>query len=218
MIMGESLTFSCKSHPSGIEYIYITAQSKIGASPRANQPDFPTYPALSARQCLHRGRPGGHALQRLYCQPDLAGADGGDRVCSVLTWFQKKHMPDWLAFLLTILFVIVVVAVLGLFLVATVNQLINAFPTYQLIAQTQIQNLLETLRNRDDVVSRAIYDSISLEAINFGQIFSVASTLVGNLFSTLSNVLFLMLIVDLCCWRHSAFRPRYGMHCLRITR
>jgi predicted PurR-regulated permease PerM len=113
----------------------------------------------------------------------------------VLTWFRNKRLPDWLALLLTILFIIVIVFVLGLFLVATVNQFINSFPTYQSIAQQQVQNLLETLRSRDDVVSRAIYDSISLEAINFGQIFTVVSTLIGNLVSTLSNVLFLLLIV-----------------------
>jgi AI-2 transport protein TqsA len=113
----------------------------------------------------------------------------------VLNWFQSKRLPDWLAFLLTILFVIIIVVVLVLFLIATVNQFIGALPKYQAIAQQQFLRLLDVLRSRDDVVSQAIYDAVSLEAVNFGQIFSLVSTLISNLVNTLSNVVFLLLIL-----------------------
>jgi AI-2 transport protein TqsA len=113
----------------------------------------------------------------------------------VLHWFQRKGLPNWLAFLLTILFVIIIVVALMLFLIATVNQFISALPKYQAIAQQQFQSFQETLRSRDDVVSQALYDAISLEAINFGQIFTLVSTLIRNLVNTLSNVLFLLLIL-----------------------
>jgi len=126
----------------------------------------------------------------------------------VLHWLQSKRLPDWLAFLLTILLVIIFVVVLVFFLIATVNQFIGALPKYQLIAQRQFVDLLADLRSRQDAVSQAIYNAITLEAINFGQIFSLVSALISNLVNTLSNVVFMLLILGFMLLEAIDFRKK----------
>ena len=117
----------------------------------------------------------------------------------LLFWLQRKRVPNWLAFLITLAVIIGVFGVAVLLLVVGVRQLAETVPTYA----SSAENLKAPLR---DLVTRLGIDSPDvsavIEGIGVGQLLDVILTLLMVILTLLmavaeglSNVLLIGLMV-----------------------
>ena len=117
----------------------------------------------------------------------------------LLFWLQRKRVPNWLAFLITLAVIIGVFGVAVLLLVVGVRQLAETVPTYA----SSAENLKAPLR---DLVTRLGIDSPDasavIEGIGVGQLLDVILTLLKVILTLLmavaeglSNVLLIGLMV-----------------------
>lgn len=104
---------------------------------------------------------------------------------------QHRGVPGWLALLIVIFIVLVV---LGLFIyitVVSVTSLINQIPVYSLQLQQMISNLLILA----DDLPLDMDQLLRFEVLEIPQVMNFTSTLLRGLLDTLSNWLFIILLV-----------------------
>lgn len=104
---------------------------------------------------------------------------------------QRLGVPGWLALAIVILIVLVI---LGLFIyitVVSVTSLINRIPVYSF----QLQQLLDNLLLLADDLPLDMDRLLRLEVFEIPQVMNLTSTLLRGLLDTLSNWLFIILLV-----------------------
>jgi predicted PurR-regulated permease PerM len=110
----------------------------------------------------------------------------------LLFWLKSKKAPDWLAFVLTLMAIILVFGALIIMLVVAMDRLIAAVPTYADALENTKQALADFLIslgiNRLDV-------SILFDLLEPGELVGVAASFLSGLVGALSNVVLVLLIV-----------------------
>ena len=113
-------------------------------------------------------------------------------VAPVLRWLKGKGLPSWLAFLLTLLAIIVAVVVLVLFLAYSLGQLTEAVPTYvaQLdVAKHSLENRIATLG-----IDPAPFQTF-LDLADPQKLIGLAADFVAGLVGAISDVVLVVLII-----------------------
>ena len=108
----------------------------------------------------------------------------------LMQWLKARGLPDWLAYTLVLLGVIVSGLVLILFLAASLAQLSAELPTYRNLIDQQLTEFVQWLDSRG-IQGQDIKD---LEWFQPGRIFQALLYFVSALLGTVSNVGFTLLI------------------------
>ncbi|RME42204.1 MAG: AI-2E family transporter, partial [Chloroflexi bacterium] len=110
----------------------------------------------------------------------------------LLYWFQRKGLPNWVAYSLTV--AVFVVALLGLvtFLAVTVNRLLARLPLYL----DQLQGLVQTLGQQLAGLGIDVGDTAALASlIDPARLFGLASDILLSFANALSDTLLVLFIV-----------------------
>lgn len=110
----------------------------------------------------------------------------------LMQWLQRKGVPGWLAYTLTLIAIFAVFTGLVAFMIVAVNRFIEAIPTYAAQLESTIQRLEQAIASlgiaRFDV--NAIFD-----LINPGRLLQLAAGFLGGLIGAFSNIALVVLII-----------------------
>ncbi|MGB3767253.1 MAG: AI-2E family transporter [Phormidesmis sp.] len=108
----------------------------------------------------------------------------------ILAWLRGRGVPHWLAYVLVLLSVVAVGSFAVLFLVTSINELVNLIPTYSNQIETQVEFLWQWLTDKGVTVD----DIQALSWFQPEKIIRLSLTLTSTVLGTLSNTGLTLLI------------------------
>ncbi len=108
----------------------------------------------------------------------------------ILAWLRGKGLPLWLAYILVLLSVVAIGSFGVLFLVTSINELVNLIPSYSSQIQTQVNALWQWLTDKGVTVD----DIQALSWLQPEKIIRLSLSLTSALLGTLSNMGLTLLI------------------------
>jgi len=117
----------------------------------------------------------------------------------LLHWLQRKKAPDWLAYVITLLAIVIVFGVLVIMLVVAVDRLADSIPVYQAQLDSAVESLERVLGDIESFLADAGITGVDLS--DEVRLFNPAATLdwllhfLGSLANVFSNAIVVGLIV-----------------------
>jgi AI-2 transport protein TqsA len=116
-------------------------------------------------------------------------------------WLERKRVPSVVAVLIVVAGMITVLLIVGGLVGTSLNNFIDALPSYQQRMQEQVSSLKELLAKKGLPVT----DKMLLEYINPGAVMRLAVGMLGGLGSALSNIILILLTVTFILLEASSF-------------
>jgi AI-2 transport protein TqsA len=116
-------------------------------------------------------------------------------------WLERKSIPSVVAVLIVVTGMIAVLVIAGGLVGASLNNFIDALPSYQQRIQEQVSTLKALLAKKGIHVT----DKMLLEYVNPGAVMRLAVGMLGGLGSALSNIILILLTVTFILLEASSF-------------
>jgi AI-2 transport protein TqsA len=116
-------------------------------------------------------------------------------------WLERKGIPSVVAVLIVVAGMITVLLIIGGLVGTSLNNFIDALPSYQQRMQEQVSSLKALLAKK----SLRVTDKMLLEYINPGAVMRLAVGMLGGLGSALSNIILILLTVTFILLEASSF-------------
>jgi AI-2 transport protein TqsA len=116
-------------------------------------------------------------------------------------WLERKRIPSVVAVLIVVAGMITVLLIVGGLVATSLNNFIDALPTYQQRLQEEVSALRALLATKGIRVT----DKVLLEYINPGVVIKLSVGMLGGLGSALSNIILILLTVTFILLEASSF-------------
>ena len=116
-------------------------------------------------------------------------------------WLERKRIPSVIAVLIVVTGMITVLVIVGGLVVASLNNFIDALPSYQQRIQEHVSTLEALLAKKGIRVT----DKMLLEYVNPSAVMRLAVGMLGGLGSALSNIVLILLTVAFILFEASSF-------------
>lgn len=124
--------------------------------------------------------------------PILLGLIIGISVLPIAGWMKRKGAPDWLAFLITLVLMVLVIVGFIVLVGISVNNLINTLPQYQDNLQGLINSVQSSLQ-RIGIGSDEIQGYLG--GIDQGKILGSLASFLGGILGSLSSLLIMLMVL-----------------------
>jgi predicted PurR-regulated permease PerM len=116
-------------------------------------------------------------------------------------WLERKRIPSVVAVLIVVAGMITVLLIVGGLVATSLNNFIDALPTYQQRIQEEVSKLRVLLATKGIRVT----DKVLLDYINPGTVIKLSVGMLGGLGSALSNIILILLTVTFILLEASSF-------------